>query len=54
MKKERTKKMVTMTLDRELMMRLEDWIVKQKFPPRKNAVVEDALREYLKEKKDGV
>lgn len=43
----RNKKMVTLTLDPELVERLEAFIKAQEFPPAKNAVVEAALREWL-------
>lgn len=43
----RKKKMVTMTLEPDLVDRLEQWIAAQDFPPAKNAVVEVALKEFL-------
>ena len=46
----RKKKMVTLTLEPDLVQRLEDWISRQDFPPAKNAVVEAALKAWLDEK----
>lgn len=43
----RKKKMVTLTLDPELVERLEAWIKGQDFPPAKNAVIEAALKAWL-------
>jgi len=43
----RKKKMVTLTLDPELVERLERWLVGQEFPPAKNAVIEAALIAWL-------
>lgn len=48
----RKKKMVTLTLDPELVAELEAWIAKQEFPPAKNAVIEAALRAFFRDKKD--
>lgn len=41
--------MVTLTLDPELVERLEAWIARQEFPPAKNVVVARALEQYLDE-----
>lgn len=41
------RKFVTLTLEPDLVQRLEAWIAKQTFPPAKNAVVEAALSEWL-------
>ena len=46
----RKKKMVTLTLDPELVARLEAWLERQEFPPAKNAVIEAALRKWLDER----
>lgn len=43
----RKKKMVTLTLDPELVERLENWLKGQEFPPAKNAVIEAALKAFL-------
>lgn len=43
----RKKKMVTMTLDPELVERLSAWIAKQTFPPNRNDVVTKALEDFL-------
>ena len=43
----RKKKMVTLTLDPELIEKLEQWIAKQELRPAKNAVFEAALKEWL-------
>ena len=43
----RKKKMVTLTLDPDLVKRLEEWLAAQEFPPAKNAVVEAALEAWL-------
>lgn len=48
----RRKKMVTLTLDPELVERLEAWLSQQEFPPAKNAVIEAALRKWLDERED--
>ena len=48
----RKKKMVTMTLDPELVERLKAWLEKQEFPPAMNAVVEAALRSWLDERNE--
>lgn len=43
----RKKKMVTLTLDPELVERLKAWIKGQDFPPAQNAVVEKAIEKFL-------
>ena len=48
----RKKKMVTLTLDPELVERLEAWLAKQEFPPAKNAVIEAALIRWLDDRED--
>lgn len=49
----RKKKMVTLTLDPELVARLEAWLAKQEFPPAKNAVIEAALAAWLDGRDEG-
>lgn len=46
----RTKKMVSLALDPDLLARLDAWIAKQEFPPTKTAVLETALREFLQKR----
>lgn len=46
----RTKKMVSYALDPALLGRLESWIAKQEIPPKKTAVIEEALRQFLDRK----
>lgn len=48
----RKKKMVTLTFDPELVLRLEAYISAQEFPPNKNAVIALALTQWL-DGKDG-
>lgn len=43
----RLKKMVSLALDPKLIERMEAWIAKQELPPKKTAVIELALREFL-------
>lgn len=50
----RKKKMVTLTLEPDLVLRLEAWIANQPFPPAKNAVVEVALTEWLDRNEAGL
>ena len=49
----RKKKMVTLTLDPELVERLEAWLSRHEFPPPKNAVVEVALKAFLDQREAG-
>lgn len=48
----RNKKMVTLTLSPEMVERLEAWINEKEFPPKKNAVIEAALKAFLDERED--
>ena len=43
----RLKKPVSYALDPRLLDRLDAWIKKQALPPKKTAVIEAALRDYL-------
>lgn len=43
----RKKRMVQLTLDPELVNRLDDWIRDQPVPPPRNAVVETAIKAFL-------
>lgn len=43
----RLKKMITLTIDPALMVRLERWLAEQEFPPPKNAVISAALTDWL-------
>lgn len=43
----RLKKMISITIDPALVVRLEKWLAGQEFPPAKNAVIEAALRDWL-------
>lgn len=43
----RLKKMMSLALDPALIERMETWIAKQELPPKKTAVVELAIREFL-------
>lgn len=43
----RRKKMVSLTLEPELVARLEAWLAEQEFPPHKNTVIAVALSEWL-------
>lgn len=43
----RKKQMVSFTLDPDLIERLEKWLAKHEFPPKKVDVMEAALREFL-------
>ena len=46
----RQKKMVSFALDPDIIAELEAWLAKQEFPPTKTAVIESALRQFLKER----
>ena len=46
--------MVSFALDPELIAELEAWLVRQEFPPTKTAVIEAALRAFLKSRGHGV
>lgn len=43
----RKKKMVSLTLEPELIARLDAWLAKQEFPPHKNTVIAAALSDWL-------
>jgi len=45
----RIKKMVSLTLEPELLERLKAWIARQEYPPAQNAVITKALEKYLDE-----
>lgn len=44
----RRKRMVSFALDPELIAQLEAWLEKQELPTTKTAVIEAALREFLR------
>lgn len=46
----RKKKMVTFTIDPEVIEQLDAWLQSQELPPAKNAVFEAALRAFLKDR----
>ena len=43
----RAKRMITMTLDPELVERLDNWRENQAFKPDRNKVVEEAIKRFL-------
>lgn len=43
----RLKKMTSLALDPDLLAKIDDWIARQDVPPKKTAVFEVALREFL-------
>lgn len=45
----RKKRMVTMTLDPDLVERLDAWIAAQEFPPARNEVISRAVERFLAE-----
>ena len=44
----RTKRYINTTVSHEIVERLDAWRGRQKFPPDRNAILEDALDEWLK------
>lgn len=44
----RLKKLLSVYIDPDVLARLEGWLAKQPFPTTKTAVVETALRDFLK------
>lgn len=48
----RKKKMVTLTLDPELVERLKAWLERQEFAPPQNAVIEAAIKAWLDDRED--
>ena len=43
----RIKKPVSYTLDPRLLARLDAWLKRQEFPPKKTAIIEAALSDWL-------